>query len=88
MADKDKDQTPTPTPVATKPTTKVRALMPFENPLTKQVVLPGQTAEVPADFAVELQRDLGGQYAFRGERYSADGDVKRHACKRAELVAA
>jgi hypothetical protein len=68
---------------------KVRCLMPFENPNTKQVMLPGQTCDLSAEQAAEFTRDFGGgAFAFRGERFQVDGDVKRHPSRRAEVVAA
>lgn len=71
------------------PMIKVRALLPFENPNTKLVMLPGQICELTKEQAAEFLRDLGGgSFAFRGERYAVDGDVKRHSYRRAELVAA
>lgn len=92
MADKDKTETtPTQGQAAEAPKAKlvkVRALMPFENPATKLVVIPGQCVEVTQEIAAELTKDFKGQYAFSGERYSVDGDVKRHPCKRAEIVQA
>ncbi len=66
---------------------KVRALRPITNPATNIVVSPGQTIDVTEEQAAELTKDMKGAYAFRGERYNVDGEVKRHSLKRAELVA-
>ncbi len=66
---------------------KVRVLRPFLNSRTRLIEgRIGSIVEVPEADLPELTKDFGGQMAFRGERFVSDGDVKRHECRRAELV--
>lgn len=69
-------------------TVTVRCLQPFTNPNTQIVMIPGQTCEVTRDQAAQLTKEISGSLAFRGERYAADGDVKRHSHRRAQIVEA
>ncbi len=85
---KEKDETEIKAEVEAPKTVKVKVMQAFINNRTRLIEAPGAIAEVFATDVPELTRDFGGQYAFRGERYSNDGDVKRNKCVRAELIQA
>ncbi len=70
-------------------TVKIRALRPITDPNTNIVVAPGNVIDVTEAQAADLTRDMTnvGVFAFRGERYNTDGEVKRHSLKRAEMFA-
>lgn len=70
-------------------TVKIKALRHITDPNTNIVAEPGTILEVTEAQAADLTREMKnkGAFAFRGERYNVDGEVRRHSLKRAELVA-
>ncbi len=70
-------------------TVKIKVLRPITDPNTNIVANAGDVIEVTEAQALELTRGMKnvGSFAFRGERYNVDGEVKRHSLQRAELVA-
>jgi hypothetical protein len=84
-----KEKAPTKAKEEKATTIKVKALRPIVDPNTNVVAAPGTVIEVTESQAAELTREMKnvGAFAFRGERYVPDGDVKRHSLKRAEVVA-